>query len=765
MRPLFLRLANLSLFGFVAVTCLTVPAIMQAQTNTPGNCSASYPNAGGGFPFGYDAVLANSGKDSSGNSIFLFQDIDGTSAVTQNTTTEVFSPSTNFIEDNVNGGHQTHAIHDICVGDTIGWSEPSSQSGADHTSWSGNCPGDGVCSQSAGWVLPPGGGLMSVGPIYTNTFNTAGVYTYFCGAHLAAMQGYVNVNPFATNVALSGGTSGPYGTLSNFTATISSSPSRGGSPNSGTATFKNGSTTIGTATVSSGTATLSGILLPPGANQITASYGGDGNKYGASGASNTVTVTITAASTSTTLVSSLNPAPPGQNVTFTATVTNTSTSVAPSAADTVTVNDNGSPIGTAAFQSASANAATYAFSASSLAPGSHPITAVFTSSSFNTSTSNTVNEVIQDFQINITNPIGSVLPLQTFTYNGTLTSVGGYSGSVAISCVAGSTATPSTCASAGSPFTVTSGGTTNFTVSASNNVAAPTFNFNIQAQDSVANITHIFPVTLNVGASKFNAMSCGVATSQCAPPRTVSVAPGNPSVPLQFSVQSQGTFTGQVVLTCPSIPAGLSCRFANGAATQTVELSEGETVADTLTIDAAGSAALNTYSVTVKAVPNGMTAQAQTQTVTVNVVAGTATVNVTAGLGAPITDPAAVGHYKIPLKVTNTLTTSAPNVTMLVTFDQPVGGLSTSAPGACTVDNAQHTVSCALGTSTSPLAGSSSKTVFITVEPLVSSRTLTIVNQVLCTPDANAGNPNTVLHLANVRLRPWVHNGIPAKKP
>jgi Bacterial Ig-like domain (group 3)/Bacterial lectin/Concanavalin A-like lectin/glucanases superfamily/Galactose oxidase, central domain len=165
-----------------------------------------------------------------------------------------------------------------------------------------------------------------------------------------------------------------------FTATVSGS----GNAPTGTVNFFDGTTNIGSGTISAGVATLKTSTLAAGSHSITAQYGGDSN-FGTS-TSNTVTQVVKAAST-TVLASLQNPSTVGQQVTFTATVSGTGNT------PTGTVNffDGTTNIGS---QTLSAGVAT--LKTSTLAAGSHTITAQYGGdSNFGTSTSNTVTQVVK----------------------------------------------------------------------------------------------------------------------------------------------------------------------------------------------------------------------------------------------------------------------------------------------------------------------------------------------------------------------------------
>jgi hypothetical protein len=151
-----------------------------------------------------------------------------------------------------------------------------------------------------------------------------------------------------------------------FTASVVSST---GAIPVGTVTFKRGSTTLGTGTIDgSGHATFSTTALASGPNTINAVYGGSANFVGS--ASTNVNQKVNLNASATALGSVPNPSAKNQVVTFTATVT----SGAP-----------GTPTGTVTFKDGSKKLATIdlnsagqaVFTTSSLAKGSHSMTAQY----------------------------------------------------------------------------------------------------------------------------------------------------------------------------------------------------------------------------------------------------------------------------------------------------------------------------------------------------------------------------------------------------
>jgi hypothetical protein len=169
-----------------------------------------------------------------------------------------------------------------------------------------------------------------------------------------------------------------YGSSVTFTATVTPTTA------TGTVTFTDGSTALGTGALSGGKATFSISTLATGSHSITASYGGDTNDN--SGTSTALAQTINKTNTTVTLASSANPSAYGSSVTFTAAVTPTT------ATGTVTFTDGSTALGTGAISAGKAT-----FSISTLAAGSHSITASYggdtnDNSSTSTALAQTVNK-------------------------------------------------------------------------------------------------------------------------------------------------------------------------------------------------------------------------------------------------------------------------------------------------------------------------------------------------------------------------------------
>jgi hypothetical protein len=155
-----------------------------------------------------------------------------------------------------------------------------------------------------------------------------------------------------------------------FTATIVSA---NGAIPIGTVTFKKGSVTLGTGTIDgTGQASFSTTALPEGPNNVNAVYGGSTNFLGSASSNLNQRVNVNASSTA--LASSVNPSIKNQTVTFTATVTSVA---AGTPTGSVTFKDGNKKLSTVNLNSA--GQAT--FNTSSLAKGSHSMTAEYSGDS------------------------------------------------------------------------------------------------------------------------------------------------------------------------------------------------------------------------------------------------------------------------------------------------------------------------------------------------------------------------------------------------
>jgi hypothetical protein len=190
-----------------------------------------------------------------------------------------------------------------------------------------------------------------------------------------------------TSALLSSANPSVFGQTVGFTATVT--PASGSANPGGNILFSDGSTTLGSIPLVGGQATFTTSSLAVGSHSIAAVYAGDGTNFQGS-TSPTISQIVNMASTTTTVSSSANPATLNQTITLTATVS-------------VSAPGSGTPTGTVTFQDGSSvlasgvslsTSGTAAFSTSSLAIGSHSITAAYSGDgNFNGSTGSLTQQV------------------------------------------------------------------------------------------------------------------------------------------------------------------------------------------------------------------------------------------------------------------------------------------------------------------------------------------------------------------------------------
>jgi len=282
----------------------------------------------------------------------------------------------------------------------------------------------------------------------------------------------VTIQPDSTStIVTTSGTPSIYGNAVTFTATVKNTAPFTDVPLPvpvGTVNFYDGSTLIGTGTVnSSGVATLSTSGLGVGLHSIGAVYLGGTNFVSSTGAAISQTVTLPVSATSTQLTSSANPAYQGENITFTATVAQLAFTVAvpagltnPAPTGTVSFYDGATLLGTSPLTVA----LTATVSTSTLAVGTHAVTAVYSGDSANNpSTSPLLNEVIQPNTFTLTvNPTALNLTIgQAASIAVTITDNGDFNEPVQLTCSGQGVETLCSFATATIPA---GGGTTTLTV-------------------------------------------------------------------------------------------------------------------------------------------------------------------------------------------------------------------------------------------------------------------------------------------------------------
>jgi subtilase family serine protease len=230
-------------------------------------------------------------------------------------------------------------------------------------------------------TISSGTAKLSISTLKTGSHSIKAVYAGDTNNNTATSTAVaVTVSQATTTITLAVTKNNPtFGASITFTATLPVTAT-------GTVTFKDGTAIIGTGTVSSGKATLAYNKLTVGSHSITAAYGGDVNYKAVT--SSVLSVTVSKATPTIALSSSSNPAKAGTSVTFTATVTGPTGATAPTG--TVTFKDGTTTLGTGTIASGKAT-----YSTTSLAKGTHSITAVYGgNSNYLTATSSVLSQTI-----------------------------------------------------------------------------------------------------------------------------------------------------------------------------------------------------------------------------------------------------------------------------------------------------------------------------------------------------------------------------------
>jgi len=218
-----------------------------------------------------------------------------------------------------------------------------------------------------------------------------------------------------------------------LTATVA--PASGSNFPTGAVTFFDGTTQLGTATLnSSGVAAFTAMNLAPGAHSVTAAYGGDTNFAASTSAAVSVTVSAPPKTATTTALSaSATQLTSGQSVTFTVTVKPQS--------------GTSTPTGSIAFLDASAqinssalSAGTASFTTTTLATGSHTITASYSGDANNSpsvsagQTVAVVAAVTPDYTLSMSTSALTLTAGSSGKFTITVTAINGFKQPLALSC-------------------------------------------------------------------------------------------------------------------------------------------------------------------------------------------------------------------------------------------------------------------------------------------------------------------------------------------
>jgi hypothetical protein len=359
------------------VTISTTAASVFGQSVTfTANVAASGPGAGtptGSVSFFADGTLISSGTIASGQATATISSLTvGTHAITAQ-----YGGDGNFTASSIASASQV--VGKATAGVTLGSTSASvfGQGVTFTATLAAVAPGVGAPGGSVSFfsdLTPIGSGTISGGNA-SITLSSLAVGSHSITATYGGDTSFLTaqattvtqvVGRAASSVSVTPTAASVFGQSVTFTATIAASAPGAGTP-TGSVTFSTGSTNLGTQALDgSGIASISVSSLAVGSDSITASYGGDVNFTGQTGG---LTQTVAKANSTTAIAGSASTATFGQQLTFTATLA----PVSPGAGvptGTVSFFDGSSSIG-----SGSLSAGTATFSTTSLALGSHSITA------------------------------------------------------------------------------------------------------------------------------------------------------------------------------------------------------------------------------------------------------------------------------------------------------------------------------------------------------------------------------------------------------
>ncbi|MEO6807448.1 MAG: Ig-like domain repeat protein [Edaphobacter sp.] len=329
--------------------------------------------------------------------------------------------------------------------------------------------GYGSADSGAAVAVDPSGNMYLTGKVDAATPTTpitpgAFQQTYGGGAYDAYVVKIAPQLISTTAVALSSATA-TAGAPVTFTATVAGVGTT--SVPTGTVTFLNGTATLGTGTLgTAGTAVFTTSTLAVGTYSVTARYAGD-TTFNASSATTGQALTVTTNVTTTALAASATTALTGTSITFTATVAPANGTIIPTG--TVTFKDGTTVLGTGTLSGAKATYAT-----TTLAAGSHSITASYGGdsndvASVSTATVVTITLSPPDFSIAFNSPTGTITAGSSATITITETPVNGFAAPTTFAC--SGLPTFATCTFSPSSLTPTSTTPVTTTLTIATNVA------------------------------------------------------------------------------------------------------------------------------------------------------------------------------------------------------------------------------------------------------------------------------------------------------
>lgn len=226
-------------------------------------------------------------------------------------------------------------------------------------------------------------------------------------------------------------------------------------------------------------------------------------------------------------------------------------------------------------------------------------------------------------------------------------------------------------------------------------------------------------------------------------PASVTVAQANTSAPLLFSVQSLGSFSALIALTCSGLPAGAgACSFYPSANVTPVP---GLPAAVALIVDS-GTAGVSTSIVTITASSAGAPAP-KTTTFQLSIVAGSGTADLKAAISHPTIDPLMVGGTsKFHATISDVASSASLTGALAITFSDRV--LIGTLPTGC----AQQGNAIACSTTTQLSSGQSQAFDIPVTVPFIHSVTATAIASSTATESKPADNQAT--DFLKVRPRP-----------
>lgn len=376
----------------------------------------------------------------------------------------------------------------------------------------------------------------------------------------AALSDTVNIASSTTVVAASANPA-----IAGKALTLTATVTTNGGTAAGAVNFYNGTTLLGAGTLNGvGAATFNSSTLPAGAYSITAVYVGDSNDTGSTSAA--LALTIVQATTSVQLVTSNPTVQVTHTVSFTATVSGNGGI----ATGNVTFMDGTNTLGSVAL-----NAGVATYSTSSLAVGTHNITAVYggdTNDAGSTSAGLTETVTAYATQTSLAASSTSLNTDQELTLLTTTTSSSGNAVSGTITYMSGTT----------SLGTATVG--VNGTATLNINPAAGSYSITAHYSGDALNAPSVSNV-VTVAVSQATEFTIELN------PTTMSIPTGQ-SAQLTINLGSQDGFTDKMALGCDSLPYSVTCNFGSNDVT----LNANGTASVTLTVDTNSPLAAGTQS-------------------------------------------------------------------------------------------------------------------------------------------------------------------------